>query len=136
MGKLRTFVTLSPAPDFAKWLRRLAADSGSELLSDDDREFIATLDQKEWRKDPELKASRQKNFLMPLAAHYFAIAKKPDGRPLDSVARFHLGNGARLERINWLGDTSEKGIASSFGLMVNYLYDVTDIEKNHEALRQ
>jgi len=49
------------------------------------------------------------------------------------VARFHLGNGARLERLNWLGDGSDNGITQSYGLMVNYLYDLDDIEKNHEA---
>ena len=52
------------------------------------------------------------------------------------VARFHLGNGARLERINWLADPSPKGLAQSFGVMVNYLYDLDDIEKNHEAYAQ
>ena len=57
----------------------------------------------------------------------------PDGRPLDAVARFHLGNGARLERINWLGDCSARGMRESAGLMVNYLYDLDEIEKNHEA---
>ena len=54
-------------------------------------------------------------------------------RPVDPVARFHLGNGARLERINWLGDTSEKGLREGHGLMVNYRYEIKDIEKNHEA---
>jgi malonyl-CoA decarboxylase len=49
------------------------------------------------------------------------------------VARFHLGNGARLERLNWLADRSDKGMRQSLGLMVNYLYDLGDIEKNHEA---
>jgi malonyl-CoA decarboxylase len=53
--------------------------------------------------------------------------------PVDPVARFHLGNGARLERLNWLGDTSEKAMGQSYGFMVNYLYDLEDIEKNHEA---
>jgi malonyl-CoA decarboxylase len=53
--------------------------------------------------------------------------------PLDSVARFHLGNGARLERLNFLADTSQRALAQSHGLMVNYLYDLEDIEKNHEA---
>jgi malonyl-CoA decarboxylase len=53
--------------------------------------------------------------------------------PLDPVARFHLGNGARLEQLNWLADTSEKGLSQSYGLMVNYLYDLEEIEKNHEA---
>ena len=71
--------------------------------------------------------------LEPLAAYYFLKARTPKGRLIDSVARFHLGNGARLERINWLGDTSEKGLSESAGIMVNYLYHLDDIEKNHEA---
>ena len=70
---------------------------------------------------------------MPLAAHYFLRAKSADGLPVDPVARFHLGNGARLERLNWLGDVSEKGLRESHGLMVNYLYDLDQIEANHEA---
>ena len=53
--------------------------------------------------------------------------------PADPVARFHLGNGARLERINWLGNTAPRGIQESFGIMVNYLYDLETIESNHEA---
>ena len=75
--------------------------------------------------------------LMHLCAHYLVEAKdgQPDatGRPLDPVARFHLGNGARLERINWLADTSPRGVKQSAGLMVNYLYKLDDIEENHEA---
>ena len=55
------------------------------------------------------------------------------GQPIDPVARFHLGNGARLERLNWLGDTSPKGLRESAGLMVNYLYDLGTIEAHHEA---
>jgi malonyl-CoA decarboxylase len=70
---------------------------------------------------------------MRLAAHYFLSVKTPDGQPIDPVARFHLGNGARLERINWLGDTSAKGLNEAHGLMVNYRYEIRDIEKNHEA---
>jgi malonyl-CoA decarboxylase len=68
-----------------------------------------------------------------LAAHYFLKARRPDGRVPDPVARFHLGNGARLERIDWEGDLSPKGLAESFGIMVNYLYDLDEIERNHEA---
>jgi malonyl-CoA decarboxylase len=60
-------------------------------------------------------------------------ARTPRGLPLDSVARFHLGNGARLERINFLADTSVKALRQSLGLMVNYQYDLGEIEKNHEA---
>jgi malonyl-CoA decarboxylase len=71
--------------------------------------------------------------LEPLAAYYFLKARTPKGRLIDSVARFHLGNGARLERINWLGDLSPKGLRESAGVMVNYLYRLDDIEKNHEA---
>ena len=70
--------------------------------------------------------------LSRLCAQYLAREKR-GGRPRDSVARFHLGNGARLERINWLGDPSAKGLAESFGLLVNYKYDAAMIERNHEV---
>jgi malonyl-CoA decarboxylase len=69
---------------------------------------------------------------MGLAARYL-VSKRSDGQPLDSVARFHLRNGARLERLNWLGDASANGMAQSCGLMVNYRYVVDEIEANHEA---
>ena len=52
--------------------------------------------------------------------------------PFDPVARFHLGNGARIEQLNWMGDNSVNGLKQSFGIMVNYLYDLSDIEENHE----
>ena len=71
--------------------------------------------------------------LEPLAAHYFLKARTSKGRLIDSVARFHIGNGARLEKIDWLGDLSPKGLRESAGVMVNYLYRLEDIEKNHEA---
>ena len=70
---------------------------------------------------------------MPLAAHYFVNARSASGRILDPVARFHLGNGARLERLNPFGDLSEAALRQSHGLMVNYLYDLDDIERNHET---
>ena len=70
--------------------------------------------------------------LLRAAAYYFLRARSKRGGPVDAVARFHLGNGARLEQIDWLGDVSEKGLAQSYGLMVNYLYDLDEIEKNHE----
>ena len=69
---------------------------------------------------------------MQLCARYLTRPSAPGSR-LDSVARFHLGNGARLEQINWLGDVSSKGLRESAGIMVNYLYRLDDIEKNHEA---
>jgi malonyl-CoA decarboxylase len=70
------------------------------------------------------------------AAWYYVRGRDRRGLPLDSVARFHLGNGARLERLNWPGDTSERALVQSYGLMVNYLYDLGYIEKNHEAYAQ
>jgi malonyl-CoA decarboxylase len=73
-----------------------------------------------------------KDALLPLCAYYLSYAKR--GRePLDAVARFHLGNGAKLDRLNWLGDTSPAGMRRSAGLTVNYVYDLADIERNHEA---
>jgi malonyl-CoA decarboxylase len=74
-----------------------------------------------------------KPLLLRLAAHYYLLAKNRRGEPLDPVARFHLGNGARLERLNWPADRSQKGIAQGAGLMVNYLYDQKNVEQNHEA---
>jgi malonyl-CoA decarboxylase len=71
--------------------------------------------------------------LLAAAALYFTQGKTAKGGPRDSVARFHLGNGARLERINWQGDLSKKGLAQAHGLMVNYLYELDEIEANHEA---
>ena len=70
---------------------------------------------------------------MPLAAEYLLDAKDGLGRPLDSVARFHLGNGARLERLCWPADVSANGLATSAGVMVNYRYDLKRLEDNHEA---
>jgi malonyl-CoA decarboxylase len=69
---------------------------------------------------------------MRLCAYYLLEATN-DGEPADAVARFHLGNGARLERLNWLADLSRQGMQRSAGLMVNYVYDLSDVEKNHEA---
>ena len=70
------------------------------------------------------------------AATYLLRAKSPSGRPIDPVARFHLGNGARLERLNFLGDLSARGMRQSHGVMVNYLYDLDHIEQNHEAFAE
>jgi len=74
--------------------------------------------------------------LLRAAAWYYLRARSSRGTPLDSVARFHLGNGARLERLNFLADTSDRALQQSHGLMVNYLYDLEDIEHNHESYAQ
>jgi len=93
---------------------------------------LAALDRPDWHRDQDT-AEQVRAVLMPLAAHYFLKARGSRGRLVDSVARFHLGNGARLEQLNFLGDVSEKGLKQAHGLMVNYLYDLDEIESNHEA---
>jgi malonyl-CoA decarboxylase len=130
--KMQTFVTLSPAPDFAEWLDRERKTDNSIAISAEDRAALAGLDRQGWW---QLEGAREplREPLMRAAAWYYLRAKNRRGMPADSVARFHLGNGARLERINWLADGTEKGLSQSYGLMVNYLYDLDDIEKNHEA---
>jgi malonyl-CoA decarboxylase len=128
LPKLENFVTLSPVPGFMQWLKT----APDVPVSDEDRVLLAHLDQPNWIENPEL-ATQLRSVLEPLAAHYFLKARTAKGRLIDSVARFHLGNGARLERIDWLGDLSPKGLRESAGLMVNYLYRLDDIEKNHEA---
>jgi malonyl-CoA decarboxylase len=135
MPRLSTFVTLSPAPNFAAWLRHeLRADS-SRAITEQDGAALAALDRPDWWCD-EAAAEMVAEPLMRAAAWYYLRARNERGSPVDSVARFHLGNGARLERLNFLADTSERGLRQSFGLMVNYLYDLEDIEKNHEAYAQ
>src|SRR6202162_595502 len=128
LPKLDNFVTLSPVPGFMKGLKQ----ANDVPVSDEDRALLENLEKPDWFKDTELE-TQLRAVLEPLAAHYFLKARTPKGRLIDSVARFHLGNGARLERINWLGDISPKGLRESAGIMVNYLYRLEDIEKNHEA---
>jgi malonyl-CoA decarboxylase len=93
---------------------------------------LAGLDVAHWWQDKRLVDALHEP-MVRAAAWYFLHARSRTGAPVDQVARFHLGNGARLERINWLADVSEKAVGQSHGLMVNYLYDLADIEKNHEA---
>jgi len=129
---LKTFVTLSPIPGFRRWFERARTSSELEYLNEEQRELIGGLDDFSWAADKD-HGEALRPLMLSMAAHYFLLAKTPDGRPVDPVARFHLGNGARIERINWLGDTSEKGLTESHGMMVNYRYDLKDIEQNHEA---
>ncbi|MEX2034782.1 MAG: malonyl-CoA decarboxylase [Xanthobacteraceae bacterium] len=132
LARLQTFVTLSPAPNFAEWLDRERKTENSAGLAEDDRTALAGLDSPSWWQRPEA-CEAIKEPLLRAAAWYYLRARNRRGMPIDAVARFHLGNGARLERLDWLADPTEKGLAQSYGLMVNYLYDLEDIEKNHEA---
>ncbi|HAO39452.1 MAG TPA: MCD, Malonyl-CoA decarboxylase MCD [Afipia sp.] len=135
LPNVHTFVTLSPVPGFAAWLTRERASETSPLLDGASRAILNALDTPNWADDPDI-AEQVKAELLPLAAYYFIEAKGSRGHPLDPVARFHLGNGARLERLNFLGDRSEKGMQQSYGLMVNYLYALDQIEANHEAFAE
>lgn len=128
LPQLKHFVTLSPVPGFAQWLAERRDD---EALPPTVRKSLAELEDPDWHRDPE-RAERLKSVVKPLAARYLLEEKNARGLPLNPVARFHLGNGAELHRINWLGDVSDKGLRQAAGLMVNYLYVLDDIERNHE----
>lgn len=130
---LRTFVTLSPLPGFRRWLERAREGHELDYLTEQQRAALEIADNDHWWSDED-SAEALRPVLMAACAHYLLLAKNASGLPADPVARFHLGNGARLERINWLGDVSEKGLRESHGLMVNYQYVLKDIERNHEAL--
>lgn len=132
---LKNFVTLSPVPGFARWLAKVRASATHQFLPEAVRETLTLLDDPNW-PDKEHAATEVERVLLPLAARYFLIERTPEGRPVDSVARFHLGNGARLERLNFLGDRSAKALQQAQGMMVNYLYKLDDIVANHEALAQ
>jgi malonyl-CoA decarboxylase len=134
-ARLSTFVTLSPAPAFAEWLKRERESTASKVLTPEDRAALANLDIPGWWQTDKTRQPIEEP-LLRAAAWYFLHARSRSGAPLDPVARFHLGNGARLERLNWLADGSERAINQAHGLMVNYLYELDDIEKNHEAYAQ
>ena len=144
--QLKVFATLSPIPGLRGWLGKHAEallqampararqalarelgrpePTGADLIAA--LEGAAELDEK----------SPLRRWLLGAAARYLGTALTPDGRPLDAVARFHLGNGARVERLNWLGDPSAKGMKQSYGLMVNYLYDLKRLDRHRALLTQ
>ena len=113
---IKDFVTLSPVPDFMNWLE---LNNNALFKKIDSGQFINEMNE---YKDDVLKNSLD----------YFFKSERNDKLPNDSVARFHLGNGAYLQRINFLGDFSNKSLNSAAGLMVNYKYDLDKIEENHE----
>ncbi len=143
--KLRTFATLSPIPGFRAWLVKNIAG----LLETLDEKERAALGRAVGYEPPgaahfltAIEANVQlseksvvRQMLMRCAAHYLGQALS-DGKPVDPVARFHLGNGARVERINWAADPSSKGLKQSYGLMVNYLYDLKRLDKHRAQLVQ
>lgn len=132
LRKVKTFATLSPVPGFRAWLETALPQlttlpGGMKLAS--------------WIEKSRAQAARRvalpgeelRELLLQLCAHYLTRVQRNDDRPADPVARFHLRNGARLERINWAADDSARGLAQSAGIMVNYLYELDEVERNHEA---
>jgi len=112
---LRHFLTLSPVPGLINWMTRHEP---------------VLLERINAASDP--RADEVKQLVQQAAIRYFTESTRKDGMPNDPVARFHIGNGAQLEQMNFDGDLSTKGIAQSAGLMVNYRYDLDVVEKNHE----
>jgi malonyl-CoA decarboxylase len=141
LPQLTRFATLSPVPGFRRWLdRQLASPPEGGLFRAEEAAAFGGPDAVEgfkavtagswWEDAPRREALRAP--LLRLAATYLTRPNSGTGN-IDPVARFHLGNGARLERINWLGNTAARGMRESYGVMVNYLYDRDAIEANHEA---
>jgi len=139
LPQLKSFATLSPIPGFADWLGKLDADAVEAIVREDKsraktRQRAGVPDGQRWvarlARAAQGKATPDvvKRAGFRLAAHYLQAMK--NGLPLDAVARFHLGNGARIERLNWAADTSAKGLKQSCGLMVNYLYDLDELDGN------
>jgi malonyl-CoA decarboxylase len=129
--RLKTFATLSPVPGFIRWLK----SPGDATARAHIPPKLASLVDLVERGDPlDLNAvgAELRSAACALCAYYLLHAKRGHG-PLDPVARFHLANGARLERLNWMGDTSRRALGQSLGLMVNYVYRLADVERNHEA---
>jgi malonyl-CoA decarboxylase len=120
LPRIRNYATLSPIPGFRKWLlRQPGQDELQSILNGPD-----AADSSQWPEE-------RRQQLLSMCAVYLLAAKR-DHEPLDSVARFHLKNGARLERINWMGDSSPRGMEQSAGLMANYVYEPEHLQKNHE----
>jgi malonyl-CoA decarboxylase len=145
LPRIKTFATLSPVPGFRAWLETAPKEAIEPALSEAERggvralggsddpraALVAILARPDWHRDPVIRKALE-GPLLRLCGRYF-LARREGGEPIDPVARFHLRNGARLEHVNWLGDASAQGLKRSAGLMVNYRYLLSDMEKNHEA---
>ena len=140
LPNLTTFATLSPVPGFVKYLNSMSEDKQQLLLSDRERTELEQETGGQNLRDMLTNAGWHQHFkdtaivreLMLRACAYYLVMERRGIKALDPVADFHLSNGARLEYIHWSADISEKGIGKSASMMVNYLYKLSDIEKNHE----
>ncbi len=162
LPNLKTFATLSPIPGLCGWIARAPDEAADLTLTKDEQAALraalkdaapdgaapdgaapdgaaadlalveAALALPDWIDHPAL-ADALEAPMTRLAADYLYNRKRSDGRALDPVAHFHLSNGARMERLNWLGDRSGNGVRQSAGMMMNYLYKLSEIDANHEA---
>lgn len=145
LPNVKNFATLSPIPGFTRWLKNSAPGELDGRLTESDARVLRAMSKADsaaqalleivetprWHNDDSV-SSALRPILTGLCAHYLINARKGK-RARDRVAHFHLSNGASIERINWLADTSERGMAQSAGMMVNYRYRLDQIERNHEA---
>jgi malonyl-CoA decarboxylase len=146
---LKTFATLSPIPRFNHWLQRTLSEGEAGLLLPAERKALAKAYDGQkgakgalkelvanpgWVADEAL-AKALKPVLMRLGARYLAREKRRGAAAVDPVAHFHLSNGARIERLNWMADVSRRGLEQSSGRMINYRYDLSRIDSNHEGYR-
>ncbi|MCH7489736.1 MAG: malonyl-CoA decarboxylase [Gemmatimonadetes bacterium] len=146
LNGLKTFATLSPVPGFRAWLDKILTEEGAEQIDAAEgvgRSKAAGVDyplaairrllaRPNWFEDDKA-SDPLRGPLLRLCARYLIEERRPRGTTLDSVAHFHSRNGARLERLNWLADRSERGITQSAGIMINYVYELDKIDAFHEA---
>lgn len=143
LPQLKVFATLSPLSGLRTWLEHAEAEGKVQLATADaarlaqalgaDAQEItlaAALARPDWADDARLSEALRAP-LEKLCARYL-LKEKSGGQPLDPVANFHLNNGARVNRIFWLADTSARGMRQSYGMMVSYRYDPDAVDKNHE----
>ena len=148
LPNLKNFATLSPLPGFRRWLDERLLESNFDLLTTEQDEEIMNAASKgspeaalaellargKWYEDEQVsKVLREP--LLRLCAYYLLYEKRGGGTSTDSVAHFHLNNGAQVEQLNWQADMSERGISQSAGIMLNYLYNLKTIDINHESYR-
>ena len=140
---LRRFATLSPLPGFRRWLRS-ELDSDRPVLIESETEKLSELGLSPVREQladlvsgpmPPIDDARldaAKPVFMRLAAEYIVNQRRSSGRALDPVTHFHLSNGARAERLNWLANPTDVGWERGMAMMVNYRYELRNIESNHD----
>ncbi|NUY39718.1 Malonyl-CoA decarboxylase [Wolbachia endosymbiont of Litomosoides brasiliensis] len=131
---IKVYATLSPIPGFVKWLKENLTQDITLLcklnIKQSSAEILERIGQLKTNVECE---SGIKQCLLKFCAHYLLKVKNSNGNAYDPVAHFHLSNGASIKQLNWMADTSEKGIVQSAGIMVNYLYELSKIDNNHES---